>query len=282
MEKEIIYYAIPELSFHIHALVLGPQRHTRGLHRHRAVELVRALEGEIVCLVEQTEIHLKAGHTLLINANAIHQLISSTPVQVTYIQLDLSKYTNILSSHNTDYLDSFLSMLQGKPYALEPSDTELSRLFDNMVAEISQKLPGYEIYLRSMILHLIAYMQRNALSSGYEKRVDSDMRKIMPAIDYINANYENKIFLETLACLCGRNKHSLCTIFKRVTGATVVDYINFVRLSKAESLLASGQINITETALACGFNSVQYFNRVFKKYMGCAPSEYKSRTVLKT
>ena len=66
----------------------------------------------------------------------------------------------------------------------------------------------------------------------------------------------------------------ICKTFKKATGQTLVDYINFVRLQKARALLTAGDSNIAQVAFSCGFSSVQYFNRVFKNYYACTPSVY--------
>lgn len=50
--------------------------------------------------------------------------------------------------------------------------------------------------------------------------------------------------------------------------------MNYVRLRHAAHLLG-GEKRVTEVAFACGFSSVQYFNKIFKKYNGCTPSRYR-------
>lgn len=63
--------------------------------------------------------------------------------------------------------------------------------------------------------------------------------------------------------------------FKQITGRSPIDYINKLRIDKAFSLLKEGKFNVTETALDCGFNDVNYFSRLFKKYNKMSPSEAK-------
>jgi AraC-like DNA-binding protein len=94
-------------------------------------------------------------------------------------------------------------------------------------------------------------------------------------VEYISKNYTAKLQLEELAKLISCDKYRLCRRFKQITGGTVVDYIHFVRLRRAQELLTYSNCNITETAYACGFASVQHFNTIFKQYLGCTPSAYK-------
>ena len=98
--------------------------------------------------------------------------------------------------------------------------------------------------------------------------------------EYIAKNYDTRITLEQLANLIDTDKYRLCHLFKKYTGGTVVEYINFVRLRRAEQLLADSDMNATEVASACGFASIQYFDKVFRKAVGCSPSVYRKNAVL--
>ena len=66
-----------------------------------------------------------------------------------------------------------------------------------------------------------------------------------------------------------------CRIFKQATGATFTEYINFVRVCKAERMLARSDVSILDISEAVGFSSVSYFNRIFKKYKSCSPRFYR-------
>jgi YesN/AraC family two-component response regulator len=64
-------------------------------------------------------------------------------------------------------------------------------------------------------------------------------------------------------------------MFKQSTGRTFVDYLNRLRIEKAVSLLNQGVCNVTEAVMSVGFDDVNYFSRVFKKYMKRSPESYR-------
>ncbi len=65
-------------------------------------------------------------------------------------------------------------------------------------------------------------------------------------------------------------------IFRRQYHSTITEYINEYRIKKAcEMLDSSSTVNLEEISIACGYNSQAYFNRVFKRFMGVTPSEYR-------
>ena len=59
--------------------------------------------------------------------------------------------------------------------------------------------------------------------------------------------------------------------FKKVTGVTFKNYLNRTRISKAEQLLFSKTCSVSEAAIACGYNSISYFIKVYRLFTGTTP-----------
>jgi YesN/AraC family two-component response regulator len=102
-----------------------------------------------------------------------------------------------------------------------------------------------------------------------------EVQKILPALEYVNRNYNEEISLESVSVMLGFGPSYFCRIFKTATGATFTEYLNFVRICKAEKMLARTNNSILEISETVGFSSVSYFNRVFKKYRNCSPRGYR-------
>jgi AraC-like DNA-binding protein len=63
--------------------------------------------------------------------------------------------------------------------------------------------------------------------------------------------------------------------FKRYTGYSLIDYTNAKRIRLAAKLLLNApNASISDIAIRVGFNNMSNFNRAFRKYIGCTPSEY--------
>lgn len=104
-------------------------------------------------------------------------------------------------------------------------------------------------------------------------------RSVLPesirrALDMLEHSFTENIPLDNLARHCGTSKYHLCRLFKKYTGHTIVNHITHVRLNRAMSLLRSGGKNVSEVAFACGFNSLQFFSRTFKKHTGRSPRRW--------
>ena len=74
MEKEIIQYNIPKLSFNIMIRSMAPSHSYRGLHLHDAIEIIWVSSGKLLCHIAQQQVLLEKGTILLINSNVIHRL----------------------------------------------------------------------------------------------------------------------------------------------------------------------------------------------------------------
>jgi AraC-like DNA-binding protein len=68
-------------------------------------------------------------------------------------------------------------------------------------------------------------------------------------------------------------------MFKQLTGKTMTDYLNGLRLEKSTDYLAERDLNITEIALECGFDSVNYYSRLFRRYYHVSPTEFRKHSM---
>ena len=93
--------------------------------------------------------------------------------------------------------------------------------------------------------------------------------------DYIAKHYRDELRLAELADLANVVPTSLCHIFKSQTGNTLSSYIAQVRIGHAKELLLNGDTAVKQIAYECGFSTVTNFNRLFKKYAGCTPTELR-------
>jgi AraC-like DNA-binding protein len=66
-------------------------------------------------------------------------------------------------------------------------------------------------------------------------------------------------------------------MFKKVTGINFTDYLSRVRIEKSKNLLLNPNLRVSEIAYEVGFQSLTHFNRVFKKILGQAPTEYRAQ-----
>ena len=73
----------------------------------------------------------------------------------------------------------------------------------------------------------------------------------------------------------GYHPNYISALIKKKTGMPIHQYIIYVRLLNAASLLENTALSVNEIAISCGFYDIAYFSKYFKKYFGVSPSEYR-------
>ena len=125
-------------------------------------------------------------------------------------------------------------------------------------------------------LQLAIFFQRyEALLLLLEEQTgDRYSGKVRYIRSYIQKNYAKDISLNQLAGELGMNPIYLSSLFKKEMGTTFSSYLTDVRMEKAMALLKSGDYKVYEISEMVGYQTVQYFNKVFKKRTGKNPTEY--------
>ncbi len=104
---------------------------------------------------------------------------------------------------------------------------------------------------------------------------DKNSEVIKNAIRYISRNFSLGLTLEETAAYVHLNPAYFSTLFKRSTGSSFKEYLNMVRIEESKRLLASTELSILDVSLAAGFQDQSYFSKVFRKYTGLTPKQYR-------
>ncbi len=150
--------------------------------------------------------------------------------------------------------------------------------------------PGYYLQTYEQIRLLCRYNQpfcyARAMSLMYElishllvNPGDSENPCLASAISYIDMNYADpELSMDSVAAHSGISTGYLRKIFKDKYSVSPKKYILNSRMMKAKELLVSGKYpTVFEVAQSCGFTNIYHFDRVFREYTGCSPTEYIQR-----
>ena len=99
---------------------------------------------------------------------------------------------------------------------------------------------------------------------------------IWNARNFIHQHSDEELSLIQVAKAVNISGNHLSEKFKRVTGVNFVEYVARTRFDKALGLLHDPNLRVSEIAFAVGFQSLSQFNRVFKKFSGKSPTEYRA------
>ena len=135
--------------------------------------------------------------------------------------------------------------------------------------------------LKEGILKIILAMEIQQYSDYLDFSEDvsvlnlKEMKEIKELSDFIKLSPEEPFTIKALSLKSGLSPNKLQEGFKLIHNRTVNDYITHVRVLKAEILMRTSDLNISEIVYCIGFTSRSYFSKIFKQKFNCSPKDYK-------
>ena len=132
----------------------------------------------------------------------------------------------------------------------------------------------YKMYLEGFLIKLIRFVSQNKQlnkQNENEFKLYQKMTKILA--DNITSNYD----ITKLCKQLNYGKTYLSRVFKHYSGFSIMYWYNMQKIDEAKKLILEDKYTLKEISRMTGFANRYYFSRVFKKYEGVSPSEYKGR-----
>lgn len=126
--------------------------------------------------------------------------------------------------------------------------------------------------LRDDYIYCVESVQRKISSLYFGRRYGALLNEISI---FILKNVEDELTLTAIADFLKMNKNYLCGVFKKKTGIYLLDYITKVKMERAKKLLSVSEFKSYEISEKLGYKDPEYFSRLFKKYEGISPTEYR-------
>ncbi len=143
-----------------------------------------------------------------------------------------------------------------------------------------EKLTPFKQYLQLLeVLQKLADCNEFELlhDKPFTKRYSNRQQDRMRAIHaFVDKNYHQKIELNEIAAISNMTKEAFCRYFKKETGYTFISFLNRYRISQSKRYLMSGK-SISDACYSSGFESLSYYNRIFKKITNENPSTFRMR-----
>lgn len=252
-------------------------------HFHDTYEMYFLLEGERYYFIEQETYHVKKGDIVLVNRQQIHKTSQAESLfhDRILIQLDgrilesYMKFTEIFT------LEELFSECYGVIQLTDSLWHKVKELLYEIRDEIRGKSEKWEtfIYLKLIELFLIIYRyRRTTVLNKLPLTVQTAKhQKVHEVAEYLQYHCETNESVEDLAKRFYISKSYLSRIFRDVTGFSVNEYHNIARIRKGQKLLLNSSYSVTEISEILGFESVTYFERVFKKHSDVTPLNYRKK-----
>ena len=259
-------------------------------HWHEEMEILIVNNGFAEVSSDDVSYPLKPGQGIIINQNVMHSIRSMDQKNCTFYSLVF--HPDFLFGHKSSYLQTqFLLPVQNfhlfKMMVLNETNPWHERMLDavnDTIAANVTKQFGYEIatkgYLCRFWTELISEFPK--LTTAPPPHVSTDEQRVKQAMLFIRKHHAEPLSLDEIANSIHISKSECCRCFARTLQMTPFEYLMKYRILEATKKMIEtikNPMSIADIALSVGFNNVSYFNKLFKKFLGCTPTYYRTHRI---
>lgn len=240
-------------------------------HWHKNLEIDFIVRGRMWVNLNGEDRDMFDGDYAVVNSETIHQTCGKEPDEPV-------KYLVVLFSYS--YIKTYFKYFDRCEFDVGRNDQARARIRDLLKAIVFEvENPGdlsqFKIAcaMNQILLLLFTKCRITKPMTPLETET-SEPEYIAKAVEYIRANYRERITLEEISSFVGLTPTYFSRYFKANMHRTFKSYLNLIRLEGTLSDIRMQGMSETRAALENGFPSVKAFISVFKSVYGCTPSEY--------
>lgn len=250
-------------------------------HWHPSIEIIMPLDNNYTVKINNNKYILKEGDILIIPPGELHELYE-TDKSNGYRLILLFDYTAVNNMKGFSSIWPLLTVPSMYNEENSPSIyNEIKKILIQILLEYINDEPHWELSMYMQLMHFFVIIGRNRLNCN-SFLPDPDTNKQQEYVYRFNAVYEfidkkymDDITLEDAAEVANFSKFHFARLFKMFTNTSFGHYLMARRVRAAEELLLNPSLPITDIALMSGFSSISTFNRVFKSFKNCTPTDFK-------
>lgn len=248
---------------------------TYGPHKHLRLEINHVKKGNCMMHLDNESINFVEGDTMIILSNVNH-VFEAGSGGTTLMQLEF--LPEIFSGFDLNFPGCIDGIGLGSisPFSEENklikivNNIGIMRVVQRIVNELEGKNSYYQylvvMYYAELLVLIYRYMSEN-----YLPICQNDALK--RAISFIRFNYHKDICINDVAIQADISERYLRSLFSQYLNISPLDYLNQIRINKSIELLRNTELSVKEICFQCGFQSPQYFSRIFKQQTGISPRE---------
>jgi AraC-like DNA-binding protein len=248
-------------------------------HYHPEYELTYILKGRGKRLVGDEYQAFEAGDFVLLPPLMPHTWISDQPVDgpssAIVIQFPEAFAAQLLEFPELKSLEKLFARAGRGLHFTVPKTGEILPLLQKMpeaneVARFGQLL---------QVLQKLSHRKATPIASVSYKPLKGkeNQQRISKVFQYVQQSFHEEISLGKAAGLVHLSDSAFCKFFKRASGKTFSDYVNEIRIGHACQLLLETDRSVRNIAIASGFESMTYFNRVFLRKKKLRPVQFRAQ-----
>ncbi|MDP5274432.1 AraC family transcriptional regulator [Chengkuizengella axinellae] len=250
-------------------------------HYHKELEILAVISGQLEVHVEEDVYSLEAGDIILIGSNELHRdRMIHEELKYIVLQFDIEQYFDYSIMPYIKYFAGTNDPLSHLNYIFKNNDQAKKEIFEtvsNIYNESKNKETGYEIAVTLFIHKIMLVLLRNDTNKTLNVQHNADFLRLKPVLDYIDSHLTEKISIDTAAKMVNMSYYHFVKFFKNTIQMTFIEYVNYKKIKKAERMLLTKEDSITQIGESINMNNMAHFYKIFKKYNGCSPNEFRKK-----
>ena len=256
-------------------------------HWHYFAEVVYMLRGMAGVTADDKEFIVQEGDLVLIYPSSVHSMFSldGNPPAYAVLKYDTAQFASI--SSYTPSLSNIYRYAHGNNmpiYFESPLADELDsrRIFDRCINELKNYRYGFDVVLRAQISMLNFGIIRHWIDSGLDIRncpaqAENTAAGIENIAEYIDSHLAENVKVNDIAAQCHMSYSAFAAKFREHYGISCKEYIERMRIYKAEELLLFTDWDISFIAQEVGFSDSSHFINAFKSQRELTPKQFRLR-----
>lgn len=236
-------------------------------------EFVLVIKGGGFVIIEDEKTVLKPGTLLYFHPGQVHSLESDSNNPLFFYAIHFS-YTYFEYNNNIWSLEAsdFFQNLQ--PIMMIGNNAKIIDLFNEFNLSWTRKEIGYELSCNGLFMLILRCIMRNSNENSTNFAVNIKLESILT---YIEEHIDKNISMKEISDLVSLSPDYISSQFKKYNGYPIIKYFNMRKIDKAKQILMERNDKIKDIALALGFKDEFYFSRVFKRFEGMSPKEFREK-----
>lgn len=253
-------------------------------HWHYYMEIVFMLEGTSIVSCDKKEYILQPGDMIALHPKTLHAIYATSNERLRYyvLKFDLNRFRenagfvpqmkSVILQAQTDehaFIHFTASALQNYP---------MDSYLGACVRELEHRNYGYHLAMHSAITYLLLSMIRIWRKNGFVPSLETTQpadNSIDTITEFIDAHSNQPLRVEDLALHCNMSYSFFAKKFRQLYGRSCKEYIEFIRVAKAEDMLLFTDYDLTYISQETGFSDCSHMIKTFRKYKNITPKQYR-------
>ena len=261
--------------------IMSPQNNEE-IHEHDFTELVLITGGSGTHFNEHSSYNISTRDLFVIPLGQKHGYKNTRNLSLInimfkedFISLSKSDIVNLPGYQSLFIIEPGMKSGEGQSHLKLGKDKwlDIQKSVDLLRHEIDSEEGGHALYVDTLLTQII--IQASRAYPGVGHFIDDESFRLAELFSFIEQNLHHPLNTPELADIAGISLSTLQRKIRSVTGESLTSMINRLRIERSKTLLHDTDLSVTQVALRVGFEDGNYFSKVFRKFLGTSPRQWR-------